>query len=135
MAILLSSPKKRKKTFLLITSAVFVVAIVSFLGFFFYEDIKTLVVGKEELVPPDHSELNINFKVTDLDSVKSLELFEVLPVNFTYVAKDKNGNQVEGSITEKSRQDAIDKLAENGLEVLILEQVNSGTDNPFASYY
>ena len=134
MAILFVSPKKRQRAFLramivILIGSVFVVALLIF------PPTTKNSSGDSLAQQPGGSGLQIDFAVVDSDQVKNLRPFDAIGLEFSYVAKNKNGKQVAGTISASNEADAKKLLEGMGLAIVSLKQTYMGRNNPFIPYY
>ncbi len=85
-----------------------------------------------EFKAPD---ITINFSVVDSARVKSLESFNNIQTEFTYLATDQSGMQSQGTVSASSKAEAKKILEGTGLTVISLQEINVGRSDPFVSYY
>lgn len=131
MAIVFVSPRKRKRIFFWIISISLIVllAIVAFIAF--PPEFRNTFVDVPTTTYTVKPKININFDLLDSDQVKGLLEFSEIPVQFNYTATDINKQEVSGSITSFSKEDAISVLKQQGLEVTNIEQAGIGRNEPF----
>ncbi len=76
----------------------------------------------------------INMSILDSDSVKNLQPFVVVQIQFAYVVEDQSGKQIIGNILADSQDNAKNILEDAGYKVLNVMLADAGKNNPFASY-
>ena len=80
-------------------------------------------------------DVRINFNLVDSEKFKRLETFSDVIADFSYVAKDKAGKDVAGSISAASEDDAKILLEARGYVVSSLREDVVGRSEPFVPYY
>jgi len=135
MAILFVSPKIRQRMFIRIIVAMtivllFVIFLIIFPPQFISNRYKNYSNGAN--VTPD---LKINFEIVDSKQFKNLQLFSESQIEFSYIAKDKNGKQIIGIVLAANRNVAKMVVEQMNLTVLSLEEKNIGRSEPFSPYY
>ncbi len=87
---------------------------------------------QEQISQPN---ITINLDIIDSDRVKNLEPFGAIETEFSYIAEDKGGKKVQGSISALSKDEAIATLEKAGFKILSLQEVFIGKKEPFTPYY
>ncbi len=130
MAIVFVSPKQRQKMFFLGITILFLLFLSVIGTIVFFSKPKPTM--EQVFIKPD---IEINFKVLDLDQVKGSLLMGKVQREFTYSATTEKGKQESGSIFADSIEEAKKKLEDSGLFLSTLEEIFIGRENPFAPYY
>jgi hypothetical protein len=133
MAIIFISPKAKQKSFLkmfIIGSTAVVIILVLMAAILWLININQGMVSANPVSP----DLSVNLKVLDSDTVKNLQSFADLEVQFSYVVHDKDDKQIEGTISAINQSTAKSLLEASGFKVLILKEVVQGRSEPFTAY-
>lgn len=135
MAILFTSPKKRRRIFLwsitlLLILLLFMISLIIFPPQFRNELQSTVPEGVFDML-----NTKINFNIMDSNQVKNLDPFEDVETEFTYIAQDKDGKQITGRISAVSKIKAESILEEMGFKVFSLQESDIGRNEPFIPYY
>jgi len=130
MAVVFISPRQKQKMFLTgitIGVGLFLIIIASVI---FLSQPKEVSVSEITFNKP---KININFEIFDSDQFKSLQDFGEMKTQYSYKAR-KDDENVEGSISADSEDDARKVLEELGYNVYQIQEVEIGRENPFESY-
>lgn len=130
MAVVFISPKKRQKMFLIGIG----ICLVIFLIF-----ISLWVFLAQPTPPPvalvfNEPKVDLNLTVLDATQFQNLQVFEPIPLQFSYTALTKAGKSTSGLVSADSIDDARKMLVTAGLQVGNLKEVGVGRDNPFIGY-
>ena len=131
MAVVFISPKRRQRAFFMAITAIFAVfvAIIALMVF----------VSQPKPVAPElvfnKPKINIDFSIFDLGQFKNLESFENMKSEFYYMAVTEKTKQIEGYISATSMDEARQILEGMNLQVLKLQEIEIGRENPFTPYY
>lgn len=132
MAIIFTSPKKRKRViFWSITGIlVFIILVMSLIIF------PPQLPNHENANPAIVAELQVNLGILESEQLKNLESFsDTIQTNFSYKAKNKSGKQVSGTILANDEAHAIELLKAQELEVSEIQAPAVGKNDPFLPYY
>lgn len=136
MAIILVAPKRRQRI-------LFWTITLSLIGGFF---IVSLIIFPPTLAPTPGTPLGggepfveptINFTVIDSDRVSdldSLDPYESIALEFSYVAKNAAGKTVSGTLLAADKSEALLILQKRGLSVFTLKENPVGRSQPFVPY-
>ncbi len=134
MAIVLISPKKRQKTFFWVIIFLFVVILIAVSLFIFIPSFRSQIIDIPDSGTYATPDIKLNFNIIDSNQVKNLQPFGSIETEFSYIAKDKNGKQVVGKISEVDRDSAQKSLEQMGFIVSSLQETNVGRTDPFVPY-
>lgn len=132
MAIVFVSPRQRQKMFLTAIIAVFLLIFVIIALSIFLS--KPKEVQPTQLVF-NKPKVNVDFKVLDSEQFKSLEPFIQMQNQYNYKATTKKGRQIEGKVFATSIEEAQNILTGLNLNVVSVEEIKAGRENPFTPYY
>lgn len=132
MAIVFVSPRQRQKMFLMIITAVFLLIFVV-IGL-------SIFLAKPKEVPQaqlvfNKPKVNVDFKVLDSEQFKALEPFVQMQNQYSYKATTKSGRVIEGKVFAISIDEAENILKGFNLNIVSVEEVKPGRENPFTPYY
>lgn len=112
---------------LILAAAFLTFVIIVFLG-------KDKNAGGLDSIVATQKNIAINFDIIDSPQVSNLKPFYVMETAFAYVVTDEFGQEIEGTISAGSKEDAKALLEESGYKVSSLREMGSGRSQPFTSY-
>ncbi len=134
MAILFKQSRRKEKIFLWSVIIVVVLVLFSISLFIFPPFQNSSLMSKEEIF--GQYDAKIDLGLIDSEQVKNLDVFSgAITTEFTFIAKDKNGKQVTGTIAALDKSEATSLLTNKGLDVLSIEESHVIKNNPFSPYY
>lgn len=135
MAILFASEKKQKRRFIWAVILVELLFLFLISLFIFPPQIEDSLLNNGQEVYNGY-DAKINTSVMDSDQVKGLVPFlEGMNLEFKYIAKDKKGKQITGSVFAQNQDEAIKVIIGKGLEIISVEEFNFIKNDPFVPYY
>ncbi len=134
MAILFTSPKKKKRVLFTTVAIVLVLFLAIVSAVVFLPEFLNTKQPAPAQVSQSTQDSIINLHALDLDKVKNLESFPPLETPFTYVVQDQDGREITGSISAVNEDDARKLLEGSGLKVSSIQEANVGNSNPFDPY-
>jgi hypothetical protein len=130
MAVVFISPKKRQKMFfLMITGVVLLFLIIVALSVLLAEPEEI-----EQKINLKQANIDVNTKILKQKKFTDLKPFPAMEKQFKYTAKAQNEKIKEDFISASNIGEAQKILEEAGWELINIEEVGVGRNNPFESY-
>ena len=130
MAVVFISPQKRQRAFFMGITASLVLFLI-FISLWVFLSKPTQPKSSSTFNKP---KVNVNLAILDLTQFKNLEHFELIPLQFSYIATTSKKVTIKGFISAVSKEEAIKMLQDAKLQVVEVKETVVGRDNPFLPY-
>ncbi len=132
MAIVFTSPNQQRQTMARVMVVIIIMIILGGIGVVVSFELN----GSTAVVAPvANNSLKINFDIIESDQFKNLESFSGTQTEFTYIATDKNGKKIVGSMVAKTKDDVRKILEQMEFKISSIEEKGIGRSEPFSPYY
>lgn len=137
MAIILISPQKTQRRFLIVIaiavlSALLVIAIILLWPLLL--KVKDRLITAPPQTVSNLPDIKINFDIIDSNQVATLLPFKDIKAEFSYIAENQAGKQVSGTVSAINQGEALQILTGQGLKVSNLQAISVGRNEPFTPY-
>ncbi len=134
MAILFTSPKRNQQIMIRVSLVVLIILLLG-VTVILLPSQSLVIISSTSIAPNNTATVKINFEVLDSNQFKNLEPFSGTQTEFSYIATDKDGKKIVGSMVAETK-DAVKKILEQmEFKVSSIEEKNIGRLEPFSPYY